>query len=197
MKLRYVLPLLVCTASLAAPVTGPLGDGRAKPVKLSMNDASAAGAIGCDAINPLCIYFFVTTSEGQDGRRSGSVSVGNLYQSSGPSMVCSGEAYADALKYDEKTLRFTINVTLDPIKDPTCISDSQGAIVVNISGAPSGTSTDSSSGTGVITTLTSKTQYKFEHDTADAIATGTNGYVNGTFPGFFAANRRTDKTKVN
>ena len=199
MKLRFVLPLLVCAASLAAPVAlaGPPVDARGKPVSLSMNEAAAGGQIGCDAINPLCIFFLVTTKEDQDGTRSGSVSVGNLYQSSGPQIRCEGEAYADALKYDEKTLRFTINVTLDPLKDPTCMSASQAAVVVNISGAPSGTKTDTSSGTGVITTPTSKTKYTFEHDDVNAISTGFNGYVNDTFPGFFNANRRTDKTKVN
>ena len=197
MKLRYVLPLLACTAALAAPVVGPLGVGLGKPVTLSKYDATAVGAMGCDGINPICIYFFVTTSEGEDGLRFGEVLVGNLYQSSGPNMTCRGEAYADALKFDEKTLKFTINVALDPVKDPTCTSDSQGAIVVNISGAPNGTASDSRSGSGVTTTPTSKIKYTFESNSANTIATGFNGYVNGNYPGSIAVSRSANRTKVN
>ena len=101
------------------------------------------------------------------------------------------------LKYDEKALKFTLDGTLDPLKDPSCFATSNSAVVVNLSGGSDGTYRDSSTGRGTIATEASKTKYKFEHDVFSGTATGTNGYYQGDYSSVdFDVTRRTERTKV-
>jgi hypothetical protein len=188
----------ICAATLfsATVFAEPLDVRRMKPVKFKTESVKVEGISGCNGVYCASysaeIFDDLLTGERQ-GRIRASLSNGSHF---GQQISCSGLLYADMLKYDEKTLKFTLNVTVDPLKDPSCFSTSDSAIVINLSGGPDGTYRDSSTGRGTITTDTSKTKYKVEHDVSSGTATGTNGYFQGAYSADLDATRRTERTKA-
>ena len=200
MTIRKLAPWFVCAAILVPPAAfgEPRGDQRAKPIRFGTNLIQVRGTYGCDGVIPFCAFFSAESFDDTDGIRQGTVWVSYTTTTSqfGQNMQCSGPAYADAFNYDEKTFKFSINVTLDAYKDPSCSHAFADVVVINISGEPNGNYQDSSTGRGVITTDSSKTKYKVEHDVFWAVATGSNGFYHGTYSANFESTRRTERTKV-
>jgi len=191
----------VCAATLftATVFAEPPDVHRMKPVKVESETVKVDGRSGCGHIPPHCAVYTAEVFDGINGERQGRIRVYyfNVADRFTQELSCFGPLYADMIKYDEKTLKFTLNVTLDPLKDPNCARPSwDAAVVINLAGGPNGTFRDSSTGRGTITTDTSKTKYKVENDLADGDATGTNGYFQGSYSARIEIMRRTERTKA-
>ena len=208
MKFHSLAPWYVCAATLVpATVFGgppdsqrmqPLDIQRVKPIKFKTDTAKVQGTSGCDGIAPICAFYSAEVFDDLNDVRNGRIWVTyfNFADQAGQSLSCAGAQYGNMLVYDEKTLKFTLNVTVDTFKDPECARSTDGVVVINFSGGPNGTYRDTSTGRGTITTDTSKTKYKVEHDVFTGEATGTNGYFQGAYSAHFEATRRTERTKA-
>jgi hypothetical protein len=194
-------PWSICAATLfsATVFAEPPDVRRMKPVKFKTESVKVTGASACNGPGTVCASFYAQSYDDPDnGERQATIYV-RLDDGShfAHFITCTGAQYADMLKYDEKTLKFTLDGTLDPLKDPSCVATSNSAVVVNLSGGSDGTYRDSSAGRGTITTEVSKTKYKFEHDVFSGTATGTNGYYQGDYNSVdFDVTRTTERTKA-